>query len=158
MSAGIEDHEDDLARLVGELTESTLALAALAAALRHHDSTVELDDRHGRVLAALGLAAPAADGWGLTPAAAVVAARAGREYAARFTATLRWAGLLPPPPRVGSTGLSRTWAPRRRSVGGAAWRVGYSSRCWLCVLAIWLIDWRWQVLRRLMSEPGWLPP
>jgi len=84
-------NEDELARLVGELTESTLALAALAAALRHHDSGVVLDDRHGRVLAAIGLAAPAADGWRLTPAAASVAGRAGREYAARFTATLRWA-------------------------------------------------------------------
>jgi protein-L-isoaspartate O-methyltransferase len=84
-------NEDELAQLVGELTESTVALAALAGALRHHDPGMVLDDRHGRVLAALGLATPADGGWRLTPAAASVAAWAGREYAARFTATLRWA-------------------------------------------------------------------
>jgi hypothetical protein len=91
MPAGNMHHEVDLPGLVGKLTDSALALAALAAALRHDDSAVELDDRHGRVLAEPGLAAPAAGGWRLAPAAAAVAARAGREYAARFTATLRWA-------------------------------------------------------------------
>jgi protein-L-isoaspartate O-methyltransferase len=84
-------NNDNLAQLAGELTESALALAALAVALREHESGVVRDDQHGRVLAALGLAAPAAGGWRLTPAAAVVAERAGREYAARFVATLRWA-------------------------------------------------------------------
>jgi protein-L-isoaspartate O-methyltransferase len=68
-----------------------LALAAIAAALQTDDPDVVLEDRHGRVLAALGLAVLAAGGWRLSPAVASVAASAGQEYAARFTATLRWA-------------------------------------------------------------------
>jgi protein-L-isoaspartate O-methyltransferase len=91
VSTGSEYHEDDLARLVGGLAESALTLAALAAALQMDDPRVVLDDRHGRILGVLGLAAPAAGGWRLNPAVASVAASGGGAYAARLAATLRWA-------------------------------------------------------------------
>jgi hypothetical protein len=91
VTAGGAGPEEDLARLVGGLTESALALAALAAALRKDDSGVVLEDRHGRVLSVLGLAAAAAEAWQLNPAVASVAASGGGGYAARLAATLRWA-------------------------------------------------------------------
>jgi hypothetical protein len=60
----------EAAARVDELTAAAFALAAVAAALRQDDPAV-LADKHGAVLAELGMAAPRdIDGWTLSPALA----------------------------------------------------------------------------------------